>query len=114
MRPKCPDSADEPAMQESEEPMDPGPVVEKVEETIRQDAAHADEADENRREYDREKGGEDEPEEDEVDPSEDQLGIANGSWVVGDGGFSIWSYLDEGAGEVGGGFRNGGVDGTEV
>lgn len=107
-------SADEPAMQESEEPMDPSPLIQKVEETLCQNAAHADEADENRREYGRKNECEDEPEEDEVDPSEHQLGIADGGWVVGDGGFTVLSFLDEAAGEVGGGFRDGCVDGTEI
>jgi hypothetical protein len=54
-------SADEPAMQESEEPMDPGTLVQEVNEMRGQDAAPADEEDDNE--------GEKQPEDDEKEPS---------------------------------------------
>ena len=61
MRSRGSGSADEPAMQDTEELMGPGALVQEVEKVCRHDAAQAGKDDEN--------GREEEPEENEEEPS---------------------------------------------
>ena len=60
-------SSDEPFVNDSEKPMNPGRLVQEVEDMRPHDAEPADEEDENKSEN----GGEEEPEEEEEDPPED-------------------------------------------
>ena len=60
-------SADDPFMQDSEEPMYPGALVQKVEDKHHQDAAPADEEEKN--------GGEDEPKDEPEDSEEEPLSL---------------------------------------
>jgi hypothetical protein len=69
-------SADDPAMQDCEEPMYPGTLVQKVEAKHHQDAAPADEQYEN--------DGKKQPEYYEEDASEYHFGPANEKWVFRD------------------------------
>jgi hypothetical protein len=80
-------------MQDCEEPMYPGTLVQKVEAKHHQDAAPADEQYEN--------DGKKQPEYYEEDASEYHFGPANEKWVFRDRGLPVRRFLDEAAGKVG-------------
>jgi hypothetical protein len=80
-------------MQDCEEPMYPGTLVQKVEAKHHQDAAPADEQDENRSEDETEQ----EPEDYEEDASEYHFGVAKENRVLGDRCFPVRRFLDKAA-----------------